>query len=200
MDKLDYVLVGLAQLGQKNALKMLWERYGDLVMRIAVSQARKQQSDFSEKGESNKRREMSIAGKFYLHFADWIQNYDETCNVPLNKYLAQRIVWATKGEKRKNSKRAGFESVVDDAAFWNSEALVDEYSTRFADESEQSRMLEGIAREVASSPKLTRFFEHCCEVFQIYDKCEESEVAKRMGCSRPTVYNLFDQIRKHLKK
>lgn len=199
MDTLDTVLVGLAQLGPNSAIKLLWARYGSLVMRVAVSQSRKRQSDFGLNGESNRRREMSLGGKYYLLFADAILEYDESRGVPLEAYLVQKVKWSVLQEKRRNSVCSRIEVPVDDPEFWNSEAMID-VNSRFDNEVEQRRLLDSIAREVAGSPKLTRFLEHCREVFNIYDKREETEVAKRMGCGRSTVYTLYGKVREQVKK
>lgn len=199
MDKLDYVLVGMAQLGPNSAIKLLWARYGATIMRVAVSQSRKRQSDFQLNGLSNDERYRALLADCYIHFQSAIMNYDASRGVPLVKYLVQRVVWNIASEKRRNSAIYSREKVVDDPSFWDSDLLVDE-SADFEESSRHKRMVESIGREVADNPKLSRFWEHCVETFNLYDKCEEAEVARRMGCCRPTVYMKFEKLYRLLLK
>ena len=187
-------LIRLAQGGKKTAIDMLWDIYGTEVLNVAASQSSYRQSDFSLRGLSRAERQRAIMGETFLLFRRLVMKFDPSRNDDFLGYVVQYLVWQAQSEKRKNAKISEREVLGD--------GILDSCrgESGLGGDQEGLRNLVGkVSDTLKSRPELQKCLDEFYSVCEYADKGEVVEVAKRVNCTRMTVYNQVKAIRKTLQ-
>lgn len=185
-------LVMMAQSGCRRAMEMLWGRFCELVLGLACSHTRKLRSDSALEGLSHSERIRAIMGFCYETFYNATMAFDLSRGVPLEAYYAQKIDWAVRSEKRKNSIRASREERADDFLLNGYEASTER------DNSDMVYLTNAVEVHLARNPKLQKFFGVVRDVYNYYDRNEKEISAEKLSCTRASVYNNLKATRQAL--
>lgn len=188
------LLIRLAQGGKKNAIDMLWEIHGAVVLDLAASQSSYRQSDFSLRGLTRAERRRAIMGETFLLFRCLVLKFDPSRNDDFLGYVAQYLIWQAQSEKRKNAKLSGREVLGDEAlSGYAGDSGLDD------DREGLRKLVDKVSSVFDSKPELQKCIKEFYNVCEYMDRGEVVEVAKRNNCARMTIYNQFKAIRKTLE-
>ena len=188
----DTFLVHLAQEGNPVAFRELWDHYGDIALNAAVQQSYKVNSDFSLYGSTAKERARALMGECYLRFHKDILHYDAACNVPLDKYIAQRIGYMVLDHKRNNSKLSFHESR-------NGSLHFEEFESPAYGEPSMAEIADDAEKLLKADSKAYGYYTTARRTYGTFGHGAENEIARQLGCSRTTVCNLREKTRSLLE-
>ena len=194
----------------------LWKVLGEKLTDRAVALFYRIKPDFSKMKMKMDALRLELGGDIYPLFIDAIMQYDESEKASFETFVTTKIYWKFVEDKCENSERTAHEvpasQLSPEDLMTQDETLsfADYYSDDFdltndgpcddnEDEDTSWKELLALAlKMVEEYPVLKEFMKTHRETLEYCDRYEEVETAERMGCSRPTVYNRFNQIRKIL--
>jgi DNA-directed RNA polymerase specialized sigma24 family protein len=213
-------LIGIAQDNNNcrcSAISRLWEIYGERIMDFAVFQAYSIMPDYDLKGLNSRQRREMLTGRVYEIFADAVEKYNGSRGASFETYVKNTVVWRFLDEKRGNAYRSEHETRLEydpdedgmpEEDVMSMHAYSHQYENDFTDHlfncdidvdrGAWEDVMSEAMKNIEDKAELHRLCEQALKVFECCDRYEESEMAKRLGCTTATVYNRYKAIRKIL--
>ena len=201
----------------KAALLSLWNMLGQAATGIAVKQSYKRDSDHSLHGYTLAQRRNNLSSDAFMVFRKAVMEFDTSRGVPFMAYIAKKLGWQIRTDKRNNSKRTEHEILTDYSLESGSgiDFSKDPYCTRDLANftkydmeeplaSHMVRDIEGdcarndaielIMRCIKDNPKMSEYVKTMKQICEDGDKATDAEAAERMHCTRANTHNIHKKL------